>query len=64
MENKKEFWRSRIEIISEIGHDDLQKAINKFCEDKFVVGIQYPDSLQNRGFMSAVISYKVQENSE
>lgn len=64
MEENKNHWRSRVEIISEIDHKDLQKTINEFCKDKFVVGIQYPESLQNRFSFVAVISYKVQENGD
>ncbi len=57
-------WRSRVEIVPAPGLGELQDSVNEFCSDKFVVGIQYPDSLQPKVGFVAVISYKVQEREE
>ena len=57
-------WRSRIEIVTAKDLGELQDSVNEFCSDTFVVGIQYPDSLQFTGHRVAVISYKVQEKPE
>lgn len=61
MEEKKQFYRSRVEFILAKGLTEFQKSINDFCKDKFVVGIQYPDAFQDGEELVAVISYKVQE---
>lgn len=61
MEDKKSFWRSKVEFITRGPLEELQEAINEFCQDKFVVGIQYPDGFQSRISRVAVVSYKVQE---
>ncbi len=57
-------WRCRVEIIAAPAIGVLQDFINTFCKDRFVVGIQYPDSLQPENGFVAVISYKVQESGE
>ena len=64
MEENKNHWRSRIYIVNAEDLGVLQKFINEFCKDKFVVGIQYPESLQPKEGFVAVISYKVQENGD
>ena len=64
MESEKNHWRSRIEIIQVTTFAELREAVNEFCSDKFVVGIQYPDTFQVADSWVAVISYKVQESSD
>lgn len=64
MSEEKNHWRSRIEIVESEDLDELQESVNEFCSDKFVVGIQYPDSLQPKAGFVAVVSYKVQESGE
>lgn len=61
MEENKNRWRSRIEIIQTPGISALQEVVNEFCKHRFVVGIQYPDSWQSPENLVAVISYKVKE---
>jgi len=62
MSENKKFWRSQIEIIGAKDLPSLQGNVNHFCKDKFVVGIQYPDTFQVDGFYFAVVSYKVLES--
>ena len=50
---------SRVEFIFSINLSDLKLEINKFCEGKSVVGIQYPEAFQVGGY-TAVVSYKVE----
>ena len=64
MSEERNHWRSRVEMITAVDLGELQDRINDFCKDKFVVGIQYPDSLQPKVGFVAVISYKVQEREE
>jgi len=62
MENNSH-WRSKVEIFQCTGLHDLQEAINDFCKDKFVVGIQYPEALKTEKNFPVVISYKVKDES-
>ncbi len=61
MNEEKNYWRSRIEIVIKDNLQELEVAVNEFCKDKFVVGIQYPDAFQGEEYKTAIISYKVQE---
>ncbi len=63
MEEKNNFWRSRVEFIEAERFKDLQHDINDFCNDRFVVGIQYPEFFQSATKLVAVISYKVKEGA-
>ena len=53
-------WDSKVEVLEALNLGVLQTIINEFCKNKFVVGIQYPDSFQNRSYI-AIVSYKVQQ---
>ena len=59
METNSKHWRSRIGFVISDTYKDLQDAVNKFCEGKFVVGIQYPFVKDGSTEKIAVISYKV-----
>ena len=39
--------------------EEMLARVNAFCKGKFVVGIQYPESLKDK-LLVAVVSYKVQ----
>jgi len=59
MSENKKFWRSQIRIIETGFLDQLENAVNEFCKDKFVVGIQYPDAFHGFRSVVAIVSYKV-----
>jgi len=59
MSENKKFWRSQIKLIEVHKLYHLEDAVNKFCKDKFVVGIQYPDAFQDPKSCVAIVSYKV-----
>ena len=54
------FWRSQVNCVTAGSLSTLVTAINDFCKDKFVVGIQYPECFQGKEFC-AVVSYKVND---
>jgi len=56
-ENK--HWRSQVKLVHGINLEQLEKGINEFCKDKFVVGIQYPEAFQVEQSWTAVISFKI-----
>lgn len=53
-------WDSKVEFLYAPNLILLEDKINKFCEGKFVVGIQYPETLKGLDYM-AVVSYKVKQ---
>lgn len=60
MNEETKHWDSKVMFILGDGVEDLQKRINRFCEGKFVVGIQYPEHFAEEGNL-AVVSYKVKQ---
>jgi len=54
-------WRSQIKVLQVKCLEDLESAVNEFCKDKFVVGIQYPDAMHVDSGFTAIVSYKILE---
>jgi len=54
------FWRSQIKPITADTLEDLEKQINGFCIDKFVISVDTYPILSTNFVWVAIIHYKIQ----
>jgi len=65
MKNSKSFWKNRVKVFKAIAVEELEKTLNQFYSDKFIIATQlFPWNWDEARIYDVVVYFKVKPEAE